>query len=136
MIGYDTKINFIEKNPTLIYYYFEEIMPHFFINSGLIENNSIKVNDNELLNHLVKSLRVKEGEKLKDKVIDGNYSLIFGNEASGLDDSYLNVGTPLIIKHNKTNGSLNIIAIIIIPISIITQTIGQVMLAILAFIIE
>ena len=40
-------------------------MPHFFINSNLIEKNIIKITDLELLNHLVKSLRVKEGEKLK-----------------------------------------------------------------------
>lgn len=51
---------------------------------------------------------LKAKTNLKDKVINGNYSLIFGNEASGLDDSYLNVGTPLIIKHNKTIDSLNL----------------------------
>ena len=40
-------------------------MPHFFINSNSIENNIVKINDNELLTHLIKSLRVKEGERLK-----------------------------------------------------------------------
>ena len=40
-------------------------MPHFFINSTSIENNTIKITDNSLLNHLVKSLRLKEGERLK-----------------------------------------------------------------------
>ena len=39
-------------------------MPHFFINSNSIENNSISIKDEELLNHLVKSLRLKEGERL------------------------------------------------------------------------
>ncbi|MFA7366761.1 MAG: TrmH family RNA methyltransferase [Bacilli bacterium] len=36
------------------------------------------------------------------------FSLIFGNEASGLDSSFLEVGTPLIIKHNNEIDSLNI----------------------------
>ena len=36
------------------------------------------------------------------------HTLIFGNEASGLDDSYLNVGTPLIIKHSNKIDSLNL----------------------------
>ena len=36
------------------------------------------------------------------------YSLIFGQEATGLDDSYLNVGTPVIIKHKKIIDSLNL----------------------------
>ena len=39
-------------------------MPHFFINSNSIENNNISIMDEELLNHLVKSLRLKEGERL------------------------------------------------------------------------
>ena len=40
-------------------------MPHFFINSNSIENNIAKITEAELLTHLVKSLRVKDGEKLK-----------------------------------------------------------------------
>ena len=36
------------------------------------------------------------------------YSLIFGQEATGLDDSYLNVGIPVIIKHKKIIDSLNL----------------------------
>lgn len=39
-------------------------MPHFFINSSSISDNTVKVTDTLLLNHLVKSLRVKEGEAL------------------------------------------------------------------------
>ena len=35
-------------------------------------------------------------------------SLIFGAEATGLDDSYLKVGTPLIIKHKDIIDSLNL----------------------------
>lgn len=39
---------------------------------------------------------------------DKNYSLIFGNEASGLPREFLNVGTPLIIKHSNLIDSLNL----------------------------
>jgi TrmH family RNA methyltransferase len=36
------------------------------------------------------------------------YSLIFGNEATGLDASFLKVGTPLIIPQNSAIDSLNL----------------------------
>ena len=36
------------------------------------------------------------------------HTLIFGNEAHGLDNSYLNIGTPLIIKHSNKIDSLNL----------------------------
>lgn len=36
------------------------------------------------------------------------HTLIFGNEAHGLDDSYLNVGTPILIKHSNLIDSLNL----------------------------
>ena len=39
---------------------------------------------------------------------NGVFSLIFGNEASGLDDSFLNVGTPVRIMHLDTVDSLNL----------------------------
>ena len=39
-------------------------MPHFFINSNFIDENNAYIKDEELLNHLVKSLRLKDGEKL------------------------------------------------------------------------
>ena len=35
-------------------------------------------------------------------------SLVFGNESSGLDDSYLEIGTPLCITHLDTVDSLNL----------------------------
>ncbi len=38
----------------------------------------------------------------------GPFSLIFGNEASGLDDSFLDVGTPVRIMHLDTVDSLNL----------------------------
>ncbi len=37
-----------------------------------------------------------------------NYSLIFGNEATGLNDSFLNIGKPIIIKHSNKIDSLNL----------------------------
>lgn len=36
------------------------------------------------------------------------HTLIFGNEASGLESKYLNIGTPLIIKHSSNIDSLNL----------------------------
>ncbi len=52
---------------------------------------------------------LKAKTNLKDKVISNNYySLIFGPEAQGLDDSYLDIGTPLIIKHKNDIDSLNL----------------------------
>ena len=41
-------------------------------------------------------------EKLKP------FSLVFGNEASGLPDEYLSLGTPVIIKHSSEIDSLNL----------------------------
>ena len=40
-------------------------MPHFFIQSDNIKDSIIEVSDKELLKHLVLSLRVRIGEKLK-----------------------------------------------------------------------
>lgn len=36
------------------------------------------------------------------------YTLIFGNEATGLDDSFLDVGTPIKIMHSNNIDSLNL----------------------------
>lgn len=44
--------------------------------------------------------------KLND--IPKTYSLVFGNEATGLRDSFLEKGTPLIIKHTHDIDSLNL----------------------------
>ena len=59
-------------------------MPHFFINSKSVNENSITVDDKENYNHIVKSLRIKQGEQLL--LIDENeieyktkVSLIEGN---------------------------------------------------------
>ena len=39
-------------------------MPHFFINSKSVENNKIILSDKDNYNHIVKSLRIKVGEKI------------------------------------------------------------------------
>ncbi len=59
-------------------------MPHFFINSKSVNENSITVSDKENYNHIVKSLRIKQGEQLL--LVDENeieyktkVSLIEGN---------------------------------------------------------
>ena len=36
------------------------------------------------------------------------HTLIFGNEASGLNDNFLKIGTPLLIKHSQNIDSLNL----------------------------
>ncbi len=45
---------------------------------------------------------------LKDAKIEKPWSLVFGNEAKGLDSSFLKVGSPLIIPQNKGLDSLNL----------------------------
>ena len=45
---------------------------------------------------------------LKDASIAKPWSLVFGNEAKGLDSSFLEVGAPLIIPQNKGLDSLNL----------------------------
>ena len=39
-------------------------MPHFFINSNQIDNNSITISDKENYTHIARSLRARVGEKL------------------------------------------------------------------------
>ena len=39
-------------------------MPHFFISSKNVNKNTVKITDEELLNHLVNALRINKGEKL------------------------------------------------------------------------
>lgn len=79
---------------------------------GAIFNVNIEYFDN--FNAYLKEKRncypfmLKATTSLSDVVIKEPYSLIFGPEASGLDDSYLNVGCPLIIRHNNTIDSLNL----------------------------
>jgi TrmH family RNA methyltransferase len=45
---------------------------------------------------------------LKDAEIHTPYALLFGNEATGLDSSFLSKGTPLLIPHTPLIDSLNL----------------------------
>lgn len=47
-------------------------------------------------------------KSLHDVSPAGNFSLIFGNEATGLPDEFLNVGTSVIIPHSSNIDSLNL----------------------------
>ncbi len=53
---------------------------------------------------------LKGAQKLGAFPIDHSipFSLIFGNEATGLDDSFLNVGQSILIPHSKDIDSLNL----------------------------
>ncbi|MDR0286999.1 MAG: TrmH family RNA methyltransferase [Clostridiales bacterium] len=50
-----------------------------------------------------------------------NFSLIFGNESKGLDDSYLEVGIPVKINHLSTVDSLNLASAVAIGTYIFTK---------------
>ena len=51
---------------------------------------------------------LKATETLKTVKPQFPCSLVFGNEATGLDDSYLSLGTPVIIRHTDNVDSLNL----------------------------
>lgn len=70
--------------------------------------DTFKEYQNDFKNRDYFPFMLKAKTNIKDKVVNRNYSLIFGPEASGLDDSYLSVGTPLIIKHTNNIDSLNL----------------------------
>ena len=55
-------------------------MPHFFINSKNITNDLVTIDDKENYQHIARSLRAKNGEKLR--VIDENrieYECVISN---------------------------------------------------------
>lgn len=66
-----------------------------------------KKNFNE---HKFYAFMLKGAISLKDVNHDINksFSLIFGNEATGLDDSFAHIGTSIIIKHTDRIDSLNL----------------------------
>jgi TrmH family RNA methyltransferase len=81
---------------------------------GAIFNTNI-----ELFDSIEDYLKVNTNEKypfmLKGKTYLQNttqkktpHTLIFGNEATGLNDSYLNIGTPIKINHSANIDSLNL----------------------------
>ena len=51
---------------------------------------------------------LKAKKSLSELKVKKPYSLIFGNEATGLPDSFLDVGTSVIIKHSANIDSLNL----------------------------
>ena len=81
---------------------------------GAIFNINFKYYDSfidykkEFINREFYPFMLKAKTNLKDIKVKNKYSLIFGAEASGLPDSYLEIGTPLIIKHSNKIDSLNL----------------------------
>lgn len=53
-------------------------------------------------------LMLKATTSLRAAKVEKPYSLVFGNEATGLDDSYLSLGTPLLIPQSSKVDSLNL----------------------------
>lgn len=51
---------------------------------------------------------LKAKKKLSELKVEKPFSLIFGNEATGLPDAFLNVGTSVIISHSDRIDSLNL----------------------------
>lgn len=66
--------------------------------------NYTKVNQNHKFPFMLKAKQSLQ--KLSSKEFP--HTLIFGNEACGLDDKFLKVGTPLIINHSNDIDSLNL----------------------------
>ncbi len=59
-------------------------------------------------NHHAYPFMLQATTELKNVHIEKPFSIVFGNEATGLDRSFLNEGTPLIIPHSKDIDSLNL----------------------------
>lgn len=66
-------------------------------------NDYKKLTDNKFYPFMLKS-----STKLQETKKEYPCSLIFGNEATGLPDEYLEVGTPVRINHTKNIDSLNL----------------------------
>ena len=64
----------------------------------------IKVNHNQMYPFMLKA--TVPLQSLESKAFP--HTLVFGNEAHGLDDKYLKLGQPLIIKHSHNIDSLNL----------------------------
>lgn len=59
-------------------------------------------------NNNIYPFMLKSKSDLKKTNITSPFTLVFGNEATGLDDKYLLVGSPVVIKHSNEIDSLNI----------------------------
>ena len=53
---------------------------------------------------------VLKGKKVLQEIgkVNKKYSLIFGNEGAGLSDDFLEIGTPILIRHSTDIDSLNL----------------------------
>ena len=76
-------------------------MPHFFINSKIVENSTITISDKENYNHIAKSLRAKISEKLL--LIDEN-QIQYKVEIKNITSSSIETE---IFDSYKSNRSLN-----------------------------
>lgn len=59
-------------------------------------------------NHHFYPFMLKAKKKLKEVVPEKPFGLVFGNEATGLDDQFLDFGMSVIIPHAQTIDSLNL----------------------------
>lgn len=78
----------------------------FSINIKLYDSieDYLKENNNHIYPFMLQAK-----ETLQDNIQKtAPHTLAFGNEAHGLDDSFLQLGTPLIIKHSNNIDSLNL----------------------------
>ncbi len=78
----------------------------FSINVQLFDSFSdyLKINKNQKYPFMLQTNNTLQ--KLNEKL--SPHTLIFGNEAHGLNDTYLNVGTPVRIEHSHDIDSLNL----------------------------
>lgn len=78
----------------------------FNINIQLFDSieDYLKINNNEKYPFMLKGQTYLQNIESKKHP----HTLIFGNEATGLNDSYLNLGTPIKIQHSDKIDSLNL----------------------------
>lgn len=76
-------------------------MPHFFIKSKDVDNNTILITDKENYNHIVKSLRAKEGESLL--LIDEN-EIEYNTNIKEISKNFISVE---IIESHKSQRDLS-----------------------------
>lgn len=73
-------------------------MPHFFINSNDVKSGKVIISDNENFNHIVKSLRIKVGEKLL--LIDEN-QIQYETKVAEIENKELIVDVEKSYKSNR-----------------------------------
>ncbi len=81
---------------------------------GAIFNINFKFYDSFLIyqkeaqDHRIFPFMLQTNNNIKDIAFENNFSLVFGNEATGLDQSFLKIGTPVKIHHSDKIDSLNL----------------------------